>query len=347
MLLKRVYNQTTIEVSKNRWKKRMNSCYILPRMGVGILILFAFLLANPSGLYSQSLLGDDPVEVDVFHPSIGATFSAQPACNFRDLQGSYGVRSMGAHVTLPLYETVQGEKTDRSYSVILLRAAASTILPEISFLDRQHTLYTSSVGLTYGILTSSRTVYTFTLNGGIAEDNETIPNSRVRVTGSGLISSRVLDQMSLLYGLAYTYTFEKGRFLPLLGLRWHFAEDWNLRAVLPMSLRFNYRYTNDVKFGVGVNVHGNRFRFSDDQLAGGETGVLNLRLTEIQMSVNVDWKLKNDISAKIEAGITAARKLYIAMDDRTLLSSSVKPSPSILMALRFTLGENKFSGEED
>ncbi|GEM_PF-2123659 len=317
------------------------------RRSVWALVFLGIMLGYPTGLYSQSVLGDDPVEIDVFRPSIGATFSTQPSRSFRDLQGSYGVRSWGANITLPFYETVQGENLDRSSSVFLFRAAASTILPEITFLNQQHRLYTSSLGLTYGVFTSSRSMYTFTLNGGIAEDEVTIHNLHARVTGSGLASSRLSDQVALIYGLAYTYTFEQGRFLPLLGLCWHFAPDWNLRTIFPLSLRFNYRSSNTVRLGFGINVHGNRFRFSDSQLSGGESDLLNLRLTEIQMSMNVDWKLKNDITAKIEAGITAARKLYIAADNRTLISSSVKPSPFLVMTLRFNLGENRYPFEAE
>lgn len=310
------------------------------------LIFLGIMLGYPAGLYSQSVLGDDPVDVDIMHPSIGATFSTEPARNFRDLEGSYSVRSMGAHLALPLAETVQGEKLDRSYSVLLLRAAAAAILPEISILGRQHRLYTSSIGLTYGMVTSSRSMYTFTLHGGIAEDEITVQNSRVRVTGSGLASNRLSDQVTLHYGLAYTYTFEQGRLLPLLGLRWRFAEDWDLRTILPFSLRFNYRSSNTLRFGFGANVHGNRFRFSDSELSAGETDVLNLRMIEIQMSMNIDWKLKNDILAKIEAGVTAARKIYIATDNHTLFSSNVKPSPFLVLTLRFSLGGNQYPFEE-
>jgi hypothetical protein len=83
-------------------------------------------------------------------------------------------------VTLPVYETLKGETDDKEHSIILLRANASTINPEITVLAQQHKLYASPIGLTYGTFTSSRMEYTLTPNAGIAEDEVTIHDARIR-----------------------------------------------------------------------------------------------------------------------------------------------------------------------
>jgi hypothetical protein len=298
-------------------------------------------------LLGQTMLGDDQVKVGILRSSIGASFSMQPTRSLRDFQGSYSYRSAGAEVTLPVYETRKGETDDKEHSIVLLRANASIIDPEITVLAQQHKLVASSIGLTYGTFTSSRMDYALALNAGIAEDEVTIHEAHVRFTGFGLSTSHINDNSILIYGLAYTYTFDRGRLFPLLGLRWRFAPDWDFHVLLPLSIQMKYRYTNDVAFGMDINVHGNRFRFSDEQFSDGRSEVLNLRMTELQFGVNVNWKLKKEMLLQIETGITTARKVYITSSSGDLFSSGVKPSPFLTMKLRFILSESAFQFEDD
>jgi hypothetical protein len=151
----------------------------------------------------------------------------------------------------------------------------------------------------------------------------------------------------LIYGLAYTYTFDRGRLFPVLGVRLRFAEDWALHVMLPFTVHVRYRYTRDVSFGLGIDVHGNRFRFSDEQLSGGQSEVLNLRLTEIQFGAVINWKLKKDFLVNIETGIATARKIYISSANGDLFSSGIKPSAFIGMKVRFILGEHGLPFEDD
>ena len=128
--------------------------------------------------------------------------------------------------------------------------------------------------------------------------------------------------------------------LPLLGVSWLFAAGWDVQLLLPFSGQVKYRYTSDVTFGLGVNIHGNRFRFSDDQLSGGQSEVMNLRLTEVQVGADVNWKLKKDLLLIIETGITTASHVYITSGNGNIFSSGVKPALFLTMKLRFILNES-------
>ena len=161
------------------------------------------------GLYSQTALGDNQVKVDILQSSIGGDYTLQPTRSFRDVLGTYSMQSAGVDMTLPVHETPVGETYDKGLSMILLRANASTIDPAISVLAQQHKLYASSVGLTYGTFTSSRNEYALTMNAGIAEDEVTIHDARARFTGFGLGTSHMDENTILIYGLAYTYTFDQ------------------------------------------------------------------------------------------------------------------------------------------
>ena len=83
-------------------------------------------------IYSQTALGDDQVKVDILQSSIGGGYTLQPTRSFRDVLGTYSMRSAGVDMTLPVYESPAGDTYDKELSMILLRANALTIDPAIS-----------------------------------------------------------------------------------------------------------------------------------------------------------------------------------------------------------------------
>jgi hypothetical protein len=311
------------------------------------LLFMIVIVVKSDGLHGQMMLGDDQVKVDILRPSIETNISLQPTRSFRDDQGSFSVRSVGAAASVPIYDTENNERNEDGHSRILLHGQASVIQPEISILSEQHTLYTGAIGMTYGTITASRNEYILTLNAGIAEDQVTVHDARARIMGFGLGTSQLTDDNILMYGLAYTYAFDRGRLVPVLGLRWRFAEQWVLQVMLPFSLHVKYHYAKDVAFGFGINVHGNRFRFSDGQLPGGQSEVANLRLAEIEFGAHVDWKLNKDLLLKVETGISAARNIYITSGTGDLLSARIRPTVFLGVNLRYLLGDNASPFEDD
>jgi hypothetical protein len=320
----------------------------MKRSRITILVGNILLLITYGGyLHAQSLQGDEPVEVELFHPRIGGVYTVQPERSFRDQAGSYGMRSGRAFVDVPLFERVSGVDLARDYSVLLLQASASASYPEFSIMNRQHKLYGSALGLTYGILTSDRSLYAMTLSASIAEDEVTISNSQARIFGLVIGSSKLTNDCSLIYGLGYTYLFDQDRLLPIAGVQWRIAPQWFLRAILPFAVRVNYHISSEWSSGLGMTVAGSRFRYSGDQWNLGANDEVSLRLSEIQLGVNVNWKPRQDMLLKSTVGMVVARRLDVLNGANELFTARVQPSPSLSISLQFILWKQPFTSDED
>jgi hypothetical protein len=138
--------------------------------------------------------------------------------------------------------------------------------------------------------------YALSESAGFAEDDVTIHDARGRIAGFGFGTSLMNETTLLMCGPAYTYTLDRGRLFPVLGLRWRFEDDGVLHVMPPFIIHFRYRYTRDVTFGFGIDIHGNRFWFSDEQVSGGRSEVVTLQLTEVQVAADVNWKLMKDVA---------------------------------------------------
>jgi hypothetical protein len=97
--------------------------------------------------------------------------------------------------------------------------------------------------------------------------------------------------------------------LPGGGVRWKFAPNWVLDAVLPTP-RLEYDLNRDLKLFFGADIKANTFR-TDDRFGGavGDTGLNNAWLSyqELRTGVGLDWKLNSSLTLTIEGGYVPYR----------------------------------------
>jgi Domain of unknown function (DUF6268) len=104
----------------------------------------------------------------------------------------------------------------------------------------------------------------------------------------------------------------QGRFpvLPGGGVRWKFAPEWVLNAVLPTP-RLEYQPNRSLTWFAGANIKANTFR-TDAQFGDshGDTGLNSawLSYTEVRAGVGAEWKINSSISFTIEGGYVPWRQ---------------------------------------
>lgn len=96
---------------------------------------------------------------------------------------------------------------------------------------------------------------------------------------------------------------------PGVGVRWKFADQWVLNAVLPRP-RLEYQWSKEFTLYGGADLRGSTFRVSRD--FGDTHGAPKLNravvdLTEIRVGVGASWKVSSWLSAEVEAGVVAYR----------------------------------------
>jgi len=94
------------------------------------------------------------------------------------------------------------------------------------------------------------------------------------------------------------------------GIRWKFAPEWVLNAVLPTP-RLEYQPNRDLTLFVGANFKANTFR-TDDRFGDshGDTSLNNawLAYEEVRTGVGAEWKINSSISLTVEGGYVPWRQ---------------------------------------
>ncbi len=98
--------------------------------------------------------------------------------------------------------------------------------------------------------------------------------------------------------------------LPGGGIRWKFAPNWVLNAVLPTP-RLEYQASRNLTFFAGADIKANTFR-TDDRFGDShsDTGLNNAWLSyeEARAGVGAEWKISSSLSLTIEGGYVPYRQ---------------------------------------
>jgi opacity protein-like surface antigen len=94
------------------------------------------------------------------------------------------------------------------------------------------------------------------------------------------------------------------------GIRWRFASQWVLNAVLPTP-RLEFEATRNLTLYAGGDLKGSTFRAGDhfgDKRADPRLNHAVLTYTEIRTGAGVEWKLSPQVKLSVEGGYLAYRE---------------------------------------
>lgn len=128
----------------------------------------------------------------------------------------------------------------------------------------------------------------------------------------------VSPDLQLVFGLGVNFQ-QNYPVIPGGGVRWKFAPQWVLDAVLPTP-RIEYSISRDLTLFVGGDVKANTFRVDDSfGNRNGDRSLNNAWLSyeELRVGAGLDWKLNSSLTLKLEGGYAAYRQFdYFRTDVR-------------------------------
>jgi hypothetical protein len=98
--------------------------------------------------------------------------------------------------------------------------------------------------------------------------------------------------------------------LPGGGIRWKFAPQWVLNAVLPTP-RLEYELSRNTTLFVGADIKANTFRVDDHFGDSHEDTALNnawLSYEEVRTGAGLEWKINSSLTLTIEGGYAPYRQ---------------------------------------
>ncbi|MFT3829871.1 MAG: DUF6268 family outer membrane beta-barrel protein [Opitutaceae bacterium] len=92
--------------------------------------------------------------------------------------------------------------------------------------------------------------------------------------------------------------------LPMLGLRWAFAPDWNLEVGFPRT-GVSYKVNDALTLNAGARFLGGTYYVSDAPAAG--LGKTYLDYQEIRLGLGAEYRIGKNLTLAVDGGFTASR----------------------------------------
>jgi hypothetical protein len=300
-------------------------------------ISLCLLLFSVSLSLAQQVATDDHLSLEFLRSQITLGYSAASARSFLDVDGSYNSSTISCSATIPLYGSLSNQAKGTFSYFVLARGQFSYFRPAISFLSSSSSVYLAKVGLTGGIATTARHVYLLTLNAGLAENGNKLSNARTRPTGSLIGKYQLDDAFAFVYGMSYSYTFNRGLLLPVLGTHCTLVKDLQLHLVLPFSMELEYADVHSLHFGFVARANGNQIHVQENGYFGQQSSPLYLKVSQIQLAFSVSFEVAEKLWLYGEAGVLRNRNLAIGPLDHNLVSSRIQNSGYSSVILKYSI----------
>ncbi len=124
---------------------------------------------------------------------------------------------------------------------------------------------------------------------------------------------------------------------PGVGVRWKFADQWVLNAILPRP-RLEYTPSKELTLFGGVDLRGSTFRVSRDFGDTHNDPRLNravVDLTEIRAGVGASWKVSSWFQADVETGVVAYRDFDFHRADTNYESKGAAAYGQLVIGAKF------------
>jgi hypothetical protein len=125
--------------------------------------------------------------------------------------------------------------------------------------------------------------------------------------------------------------------IPVVGLRWKFAPDWVLNAVLPAP-RLEYSATTSLTLYAGAAFQGDTYRVSDVSAHTRRERKLNnavVDYTQIRVGAGTTWSINQHLKLEVEAGFVPVHEFDFHRADTRLRSKEVPPYAGISLKAEF------------
>lgn len=135
----------------------------------------------------------------------------------------------------------------------------------------------------------------------IAEDDRTINDARWNISASGLYTHQLKPTLSLQGGMVYTTSIQNFRFLPLLGLSWHYSKNNRLQVLLPFSINIEHKHERPFisQFTLRLNASYNRIfnsNIGNNSINYLNASMLKLTYTFMKLSPKFSWYFRPELN---------------------------------------------------
>jgi hypothetical protein len=273
-------------------------------------------------------------------PALSLSGSFYPSSNFKDTTGHYQHERIQASIFAPLLKRINTTENGFTFFLITMGVNAALDRTEISFLPTSKNFFAGNAFVSSIFKPNAKSLWTGRLLVSDFEDQTTIGNPSLRLSGFALYKRTVSEKFFYTAGGAYTFLFTKKIPIPVLGMGWHLSNHATFTMILPLSLTYRFgKLPNQYCFFTRLN--GGITNFYNNNFSNGPDKII-FRRRELSAGVSKRFKLTDQLSLFAEGGILVKRRLTFSKNftrdkQAVLFESKVKPGPYVSLGIRLRL----------
>lgn len=232
----------------------------------------------------------------------------------KDPSNHYQLGSFAGSMLLPVYRKQTLGNSPR-ISGLFLSPSLELSKADISYIQQSRMLVNAGLGIGGYYLIHPKHFLLGTFRGLVNEDEFTIDYYQLRYNAALLYSWRMGSKFTLLSGLAYTYTFGEGLFLPMLGGRYLFGPKHFIQVVLPLQISYTRPFGNRIVLSAYIRPSGGFNRFENRRyFADSTVNVMALRRRAISTGIQLTYQLKNSLRLYTSLALLGGQRITFTED---------------------------------
>ena len=175
-----------------------------------------------------------------------------------------------------------------------------------------------SLGLRALYYSGGKNIWMVSFSPFLSEEVKLIKNVVPRFFGSVLFTRMVNEYFSYKLGLSYTYLFNGGALLPIVGFRVGDYQKVFLNVQIPRDISLNWTINNHWQTGIFTRLSGGIYRFKVEDKIGrfkDSIGSVVLYRTDILTGFMINYSPSTNFYFSLNAGLAHNRNINIAFSN--------------------------------
>jgi hypothetical protein len=194
--------------------------------------------------------------------------------------------------------------------------------------------------LSGGVLLASKAGNVYIFAGGVSvrSSRDAASESRPQGLGLALATHRFGNRFALIYGGVLTTSFGRPVPIPLAGFQWSPGGGFSLKALLPVALRAELRFSSAFAAHIGLGLTG---EYGQVTFAGGETlegELLDFGVTRLCAEAGMALRLGGPLSLELRGGSQLGGALQAREGKTIRRDTRFGAAPFAMLSIRYLLG---------
>lgn len=252
-------------------------------------------------------------------PVINFSYENQPKRNFVDSSSYYQFEKVALGFKMPIVNRISKSGYQGGFKMAGITAflnADRTNL-KMTFLDQQHRLNHLNGGLDLVYFPGYRILYSATIAANIFQDNYIKGFYKFRYTGFGFANYKANDVLSFKAGIAYTFLYGRGAFMPVIGTSMHFKSGTSISINYPYAAVVSQELNEYVSLSIALKPDGSVYEFTNNNQFIGEDSIVQLRQQNWKLGLILSAALTDHIKCFLDAGLVSQSNVAFSQSSIT------------------------------